>query len=515
MVSIRKVDLKNGKYKYRIDVKYYDKNDRKYKGKSKSYFPPENVSDNKAYLLAEKEAEAFEKSVLGIVNSNHPVIINYMNVSFKEFAEKWLEDSRVEHNITYYEEKKPLVYYLINELDRYKVNELSPSIIQELFNKIDQKKRLKVVVKITNNFKDALRKEGWNYKRIIDSGISKRTYMNALLGENVSEKWAKDFSEHVSISYNRLFNEKKEYIDYADETKIKYKKALRLILSRAVKYGIIDRNYASSEFIDFPKTSRTKIDVMNDDEIKVFYETIIGLKNIQMKTCLLVALLTGFRRGEIAGLRWNDVDFKHNTITVNRSIRKSKELGQFVKTPKTESSNRTISIPDTLVKQLIEYKQWQDERKKDAGNGYNINDYIFTDPYGEEVRLDRMEKWMKLALEKANISHHTLHSLRHTNVALQIAAGVPIVTVASRAGHSRTSTTTDIYAYSLNGSDKSAANAINNIFADGVKRSNNIDNSLEEFKKAKEEMKRLGFDSMREYNEYLEFMRLRNKLNQS
>jgi integrase len=63
------------------------------------------------------------------------------------------------------------------------------------------------------------------------------------------------------------------------------------------------------------------------------------------------------------------------------------------------------------------------------------------------------------------IGHYTLHSLRHTNISIQLAAGVPLVTVSVRAGHSRTSTTSDIYSHIINSSDKQAAETLNNLFS--------------------------------------------------
>ena len=62
------------------------------------------------------------------------------------------------------------------------------------------------------------------------------------------------------------------------------------------------------------------------------------------------------------------------------------------------------------------------------------------------------------------LKHYTLHSIRHTNITLQIAAGVPLVTVSARAGHARTSTTTDIYAHALKSTDKLASDKISEIF---------------------------------------------------
>jgi len=65
--------------------------------------------------------------------------------------------------------------------------------------------------------------------------------------------------------------------------------------------------------------------------------------------------------------------------------------------------------------------------------------------------------WVHKVCDAAGLPYRTVHSLRHTNITMQIAAGVPLVTVAGRAGHARTSTTTDIYSHFLKSSDKTAA----------------------------------------------------------
>lgn len=72
---------------------------------------------------------------------------------------------------------------------------------------------------------------------------------------------------------------------------------------------------------------------------------------------------------------------------------------------------------------------------------------LFTSERGELIHPATVETWMKIVLRDSGMSHFTLHSLRHTNITLQIAAGIPLVTVSARAGHSRTSTTGDIYSH--------------------------------------------------------------------
>lgn len=125
-------------------------------------------------------------------------------------------------------------------------------------------------------------------------------------------------------------------------------------------------------------------------------------------------------------------------------------------------------------------------------------------------------------LREANIDHYSLHSLRHTNITLQIAAGVPIVTVAARAGHARASTTSDVYAYALRSIDKLAADRLGSILGDEQKPDGipaqieekplfdaDEEDVMAEFRHMKSEMKRLGIESMDEYEEYLAFAEIR------
>ena len=174
---------------------------------------------------------------------------------------------------------------------------------------------------------------------------------------------------------------------------------------------------------------------------------------------------------------------------------------------------------DRLIETLKEYKKWQDNRRVELGDYMQGNDYLFTQENGKRLYPSTFTGWLNKMLREANIDHYSLHSLRHTNITLQIAAGVPIVTVSARAGHARTSTTSDIYAYALRSTDRLAADKLGSIFSDEQKSAespkpvetdilSDIDEQvvMAEFKRMKSEMQRLGFETMQEYEEYLEFV---------
>lgn len=258
---------------------------------------------------------------------------------------------------------------------------------------------------------------------------------------------------------------------------------------------------------------------MSDEDAKRFYKFLLDYPDIRYKTAMLLFLLTGFRRGEVAGLEWKDVDFEKREITVCRSVTTVNGYGMIEKEPKTETSKRTLAVPEVLIETLKEYKKWQDNRRVELGDYMQGNDYLFTQENGKRLYPSTFTGWLNKMLCEANIDHYSLHSLRHTNITLQIAAGVPIVTVSARAGHARTSTTSDIYAYALRSTDRLAADKLGRIFSDEQKSAespkpvetdilSDIDEQvvMAEFKRMKSEMQRLGFETMQEYEEYLEFV---------
>jgi integrase len=99
------------------------------------------------------------------------------------------------------------------------------------------------------------------------------------------------------------------------------------------------------------------------------------------------------------------------------------------------------------------------------------NQRIFTAEDGGLISPDTVNFWLEKFREKHGLPEFTPHSLRHTNVTLQIAAGVPLPTVARRAGHAKVSTTENIYAHAIKTADEMAAEVLENILAPSIKKS--------------------------------------------
>lgn len=213
------------------------------------------------------------------------------------------------------------------------------------------------------------------------------------------------------------------------------------------------------------KRESKEISCMNEEELQKFYVALIHVDNIQWRVAVLTALMTGMRRGELCGLNWADIDLDNAKISIKRSYSESPRHGIILKEPKTAKSKRTFAIPDLLVSSLAEYKEWYEKQRELWGDRWVDSGSVFIQRDGKRVHPANIKMWVNKTCILAGIKHFSVHSLRHTNISLQIMAGVPIVTVAGRAGHSRTSTTTDTYAYYVQSSDRSAAQTLNSIFS--------------------------------------------------
>ncbi len=160
------------------------------------------------------------------------------------------------------------------------------------------------------------------------------------------------------------------------------------------------------------------------------------------KLGILICLYTGIRLGEICGLKWKDIDFSNNSISINRTVQRIKnndinarnKTKKIVSSPKSESSIRTIPLPNFLLEELKEYKS-------------NPENYILTDSkVFKDTRV--YEKYLECTLKKCNIRCLNFHTLRHTFATRSIESGMDIKTLSEILGHSSYHITLDVYVHS-------------------------------------------------------------------
>ena len=165
-----------------------------------------------------------------------------------------------------------------------------------------------------------------------------------------------------------------------------------------------------------------------------------------------IKLATGLRRGELLGLKWQDIDWKNGVIKVHRQV--ARVDGQIKESPlKTKSSYRTV----TISQQAIEVLKEQKKKTNDA--------YVFPSPNGGPISPDSVNNMLKRVLERAGIPKVRFHDLRHTFATIALQNGVDIKTVSSMLGHFSAGFTLDTYAHVTTSAQKEAAQTMGNILS--------------------------------------------------
>ncbi len=219
-------------------------------------------------------------------------------------------------------------------------------------------------------------------------------------------------------------------------------------LTQAVRWNIISRNPAS--LVKKPPKFRknTTMKVWTVEEQKTFLE---HARNGPMLyyTLFLLALTSGMRKGELLGLKWDDVDTKQGIISVKRTVVWANRSLFLKDIPKTESSIRTIQIPEQTVKEL---KKWQ---LACPANNLNL---VFPSPKTNGILYpNSLDKQFLKTVKEAGVSRISFHGLRHTFATTLLSSNVNPKIVQEMLGHATIKTTMDTYSHVLPNMQKEAA----------------------------------------------------------
>lgn len=222
---------------------------------------------------------------------------------------------------------------------------------------------------------------------------------------------------------------------------------LRNALNMAVDWELIPKNPAAG--IDLPKYEKKEKIVWTENEFFYF------LDNAQQDMYYLIYLLIitgGLRRGEALALEWSDFDAEKSTISITKSLAPNRE----VKGVKSKSSIRIASIPHSVSKQLQQHRKEQLAFYMARGRRPE-NNAIFTSLEGTYLFPRNVLRHFKETCKKLELPVIDIHSLRHLHVSIMLKQGIDLKTIQKRVGHSRLSTTLDIYSHLIDNSEAESA----------------------------------------------------------
>lgn len=234
---------------------------------------------------------------------------------------------------------------------------------------------------------------------------------------------------------------------------------LREALEYAVRWDLLDRNPADR--VDPPVPERREPNVLTPEAVPAFLEAIKRTGHYYVPIAL--AVMTGMRRNEVLGLRWEDVDLENGVVRVTKVLKRIDGAFDFRK-PKSKKSRRAIVLPEVLVEILRRHRAEQEERKRIMGPAYRDHGLVCCRPDGTPIVPSTFSTYFRSWIKRhAVFPRITLHGLRHSHATLLMGVGVHPKIVSERLGHSTINITLDLYTHCLPLLQKEAADRFDQI----------------------------------------------------
>ncbi|MDO5398573.1 MAG: tyrosine-type recombinase/integrase [bacterium] len=450
MATIRK---RNNTYQIRVSAGYDSSG--KQIIKAKTWKPEPNMTKRQIEKELEKQAVLFEQQVqTGQFLDG--------TITFTEFAERWFKDHAEKQlksrTVTRYKE---LMRRITPAIGHIKLCRLQPHHLMEFYNNLGETGvRLDTKYKPCGGFKERIAAVGYTQKALSElSGVSLTAIRSCVNGRNISKGTADRIA--AVIGAHDLFTRAEGKTTLSDKTISEYHRLISSILTAAVQWQVLPSN--PCERVKPPKVEQKEAVSLEPEQAAALIECLQS-EPIKYRTAIMLLLYTGFRRGELCGLEWGDIDLDNGIVRVNKTVLYSADRGVYEDSTKTHSSVRAVTIPTDMITLLKQYKTEQQRRRLSMGDQWKNSGKVFTSEYGAIINPDTLSTWFKKFVHRNGLPDIHLHNLRHTAAALLIAGGVDIATVSKRLGHANKTTTLNIYTHAIKSADEAAANTLQDIF---------------------------------------------------
>lgn len=234
------------------------------------------------------------------------------------------------------------------------------------------------------------------------------------------------------------------------------------VFSYAVKMDLLSDNPCRK--VTIPKGEVKEKQIYSQEEMALLLTRISGEPTKYRAFFFLIAY-SGFRRSEMLGLEWKDIDFENNIITVKRTSNYTAERGIYTDTTKTKRSQRVLKISPYIMGILKELKDEQDEEALRLGDKWVDSDRLFVKWNGEPMNNQTPYGWLKEFCEKNELPFYGIHSFRHFAASALISAGLDVTTVSGALGHCNSGTTLNVYSHMFQNAQARVAEAMDGAFS--------------------------------------------------
>lgn len=363
--------------------------------------------------------------------------------------------------IVRYRELTERIYSAIGHI---KLKELRPDHLNSLYTALAKPGAGKGAQRATarQNLAALLKEKRISRSSIAEkSGVPFCAVYDAVKGKPVNRDAALAVAAAIGDPLEKLFVIHENTRTLSAKTVLEHHRLIHTVLDQAVKEGLIPSNPADRVML--PKAEKKEVNYFQPETVAAIRDALES-EPIKWKTLTHMLLITGARRGEILGLKWENVDFKGSRIYICNNILYTTERGIYEETPKTERSKRYVSLPAETMQLLKKYQLWQYEERLRMGEYFQYRGFVFSQDNGSPMPPDSVTDWLGKFSKRHNLPHVNPHAFRHTMASMLYFNGVDSVSISKRLGHAQVSTTANIYAHAMEEADKKNADILAEIF---------------------------------------------------
>ena len=455
MATVKKLEGKSG-VSYKITVSSGRDSTGKQIRHYKTWTPPTGMSSAKADKEAQKAAIQFETELeQGFQTDKKWTFTDYAN-----YVIALKENNGAKHNtIRGY---RDLLRRIDQAFGNVKLIDLRPQHLNRFYKSLqDPNARLSIVkAKGKPDLAEKIKAAGMTREALSKAAsVSHTTITQACRREAINGEKAGAIAEALHLPLDELFDLSKSCRPLSNKTVLEYHRFIHTVLNQAEREMLVP--YNAAEKASPPSVSRKTPNYFQPEEITAILEA-LDMEPEKWRVLTHLLVVTGCRRGEIAGLKWDHVDLDHGRLEISVNLCYSKERGIYETTTKTDAA-RFVNIPSETVALLRHYRATQARLQLANGDRWHSTGYLFTQDNGEPMNPTSITAWLNKFSKKHGLPHINPHAFRHSVASILIANGTDIVTVSKQLGHSQVSTTGDVYAHIIEEAKAQATECIADI----------------------------------------------------
>ena len=238
---------------------------------------------------------------------------------------------------------------------------------------------------------------------------------------------------------------------------------IKQALGHAVRWQLLARNPAAA--VDPPKVERA---AMTTYDMAQTAELLGSIAGSRIAIPVMLGVLCGLRRGEIAALRWKHVDLRKSQLSIVQSAEQTK-AGVRYKEPKSGKA-RTVALSATVAEELKRHQLRQAEEQLRLGVRQNEDGFVYAREDGQPLQPRSISQAWRGKLATLKLPRIRFHDLRHAHATHLLGSGVHPKIASERLGHSKVGITLDLYSHVLPGMQEDAAARVDEAFQMALKK---------------------------------------------